>query len=180
MNYEQFVMSRFKDGVSTIQDISSAPGMHIQVLHASIGMMGEWIEIQFAKDRANIKEELGDFWFYLTALKSVLGIDSVEPTRNICTSLAGTCSNMLMHLGDLLDTSKKISIYNKELDNSPGSYFNGIVESIHYTFLDYIETLGFSVENLEQANKEKLTQRYPIGYSNQAAQDRADKGNCDE
>lgn len=173
--YIDFVASRFKDGTSTVQDISSAPAAHSQILHAAIGMMGEWVEILFAKDQANLKEELGDFWFYFTALKENQGIDLNSPRGTASIGMLDIQSNMLYELGTLLDTAKKLCIYNKEMNQFTQFLLTGLVLSIHDHFKKYVETYGFTIEELECSNMEKLTKRYPTGYTNQAAQERADK-----
>lgn len=74
--------------------------------------------------------------------------------------------------GELLDAVKKTWIYNKPLDST-----NILEESGDCLF--YIARLlqlnGFTLQEAMQANLEKLRKRYPEGYTDQAAQDRADK-----
>jgi NTP pyrophosphatase (non-canonical NTP hydrolase) len=74
--------------------------------------------------------------------------------------------------GEMLDCVKKTWVYGKELD----------VENLREEAGDcmfYIQMLcnqfGWTIENLMLVNMEKLTRRYPEGYSDAAAQARADK-----
>lgn len=74
--------------------------------------------------------------------------------------------------GELLDAVKKAWAYNKPLD----------VENVHEELGDclfYIQAMcnqfGWTFESVIAANVAKLIKRYPTGYSDQAAQDRADK-----
>ena len=74
--------------------------------------------------------------------------------------------------GELLDAIKKIWVYNKEPD------WQNITEELG-DLLFYIQgmanILGDSLAELMKSNMEKLKKRYPTGYSDAAAQARADK-----
>lgn len=77
--------------------------------------------------------------------------------------------------GELLDAIKKCWIYNKEL--SPEVIENLREEAGDALF--YIQhlcnVLGTTIPELIEENVAKLTKRYPQGYSDAAAQARADK-----
>lgn len=76
--------------------------------------------------------------------------------------------------GELLDAIKKHTMYNKELD-----YANVVEELGDIEFyLEGLRTiLNISREEVIRGNVEKLSKRYSSGkFSNQQAQDRADKG----
>lgn len=74
--------------------------------------------------------------------------------------------------GELLDAVKKAAIYCKPIDRE-----NVVEELGDLEF--YIEGLrqgmGITREETIEHNIKKLSERYKTGYSNQAAQDRADK-----
>ena len=78
--------------------------------------------------------------------------------------------------GELLDAVKKSWIYNKPLDTvnvieELGDllfYIQGALNAVNHPT---IKTL----DDLCMVNKVKLTTRYPTGYSDKAAQERADK-----
>lgn len=74
--------------------------------------------------------------------------------------------------GELLDAIKKHWVYNKPLDRE------NLVEEIG-DLLFYAQAmcgvLGISMAEAIAANKAKLSKRYPNGYSDAAAQARADK-----
>lgn len=74
--------------------------------------------------------------------------------------------------GELLDAVKKAWAYQKSLD----------VANVHEELGDilfYVQAMcnqfGWTFESVIKANVVKLIKRYPTGYSDQAAQDRADK-----
>ncbi|WP_297478299.1 nucleoside triphosphate pyrophosphohydrolase family protein [Ferrovum sp.] len=74
--------------------------------------------------------------------------------------------------GELLDAAKKHIIYNKELD------FDNVVEEcgdIEFYLEGLRQYIGVSREYIIRKNSEKLAKRYGERYSDQAAQDRADK-----
>jgi len=74
--------------------------------------------------------------------------------------------------GELIDNVKKTWVYNKPQDGV------NVVEELG-DLLFYFTAMcclhGLSLEQLEKANMEKLNKRYPQGYSDLAAQRRADK-----
>lgn len=74
--------------------------------------------------------------------------------------------------GELLDAVKKVWVYNK-----PADLVNIKEELGDLCF--YMQMLcnqfGWSFDELMAENQTKLELRYPTGYSDQAAQDRADK-----
>ena len=74
--------------------------------------------------------------------------------------------------GELVDAIKKHWIYGKELDSE-----NVLEECGDLLFyMDRILDLcGYTIEDAMQANFEKLRIRYPQGYTDYAARDRADK-----
>lgn len=74
--------------------------------------------------------------------------------------------------GELLDAIKKVWVYNKTLD----------IENVREELGDllfYIQgmanLIGTDLEELIKGNMEKLKKRYPTGYTDAAAQARADK-----
>ena len=74
--------------------------------------------------------------------------------------------------GELLDAIKKKAIYRKELDRQ-----NVIEElgDLEFYMQGLRAALGIAREEVLLANIEKLAKRYGEVYSNQAAQERADK-----
>jgi NTP pyrophosphatase (non-canonical NTP hydrolase) len=76
--------------------------------------------------------------------------------------------------GELLDSVKKVVIYNQELDRQ-----NAIEELGDIEF--YLEQLRFALQvdrnQILQANIEKLNKRYGQSYSDQQAKERRDKTN---
>lgn len=83
--------------------------------------------------------------------------------------------------GEALDITKKMWIYGQTLDtvNKEGkTHHNHLKEELGDT-LFYIQhacnLLNTSIPQLLQENVDKLTKRYPVGYSDRAALERADK-----
>lgn len=74
--------------------------------------------------------------------------------------------------GEIVDTVKRTWIYGAELDRA-----NLLEEAGDQLF--YVTALlinaGFTLEEAMQHNVEKLAKRYPAGYTDQAARERADK-----
>lgn len=77
--------------------------------------------------------------------------------------------------GELLDAAKKHVIYNRPLDRE-----NAVEElgDIEFYMEGVRQFLGVSREEVLAANAEKLARRYSRGYSDAAAQARADKADA--
>jgi len=105
--------------------------------------------------------------------------DLVKPGKTIVSELTATDAHNLHMVvgivgeaGELLDAIKKSTIYRKELDRE-----NVIEElgDIEFYLQGLRHSLGITREETLEANIVKLGKRYSEGYSDQAAQDRADK-----
>ena len=96
--------------------------------------------------------------------------EQLTPTKadmwHMATGIAGEA-------GELLDAIKKHVVYNKPLDRE-----NVIEElgDLEFYMEGIRQNLGIDRQSTLDLNQEKLLRkRYPNGYSDQAAQDRADK-----
>lgn len=74
--------------------------------------------------------------------------------------------------GELLDMVKKSWIYGKDFDHE-----NLIEEcgDLLFYIAAALDQHGYTLSDAAKANYAKLEKRYPVGYTDQAAQERADK-----
>lgn len=74
--------------------------------------------------------------------------------------------------GELIDALKKAWIYGKDLDHQ-----NLIEEcgDCMFYLAALLDQFGYTMSDAAEANYIKLSKRYPQGYTDRAAQDRADK-----
>lgn len=170
--YEDFVASRFKTGEQILNDMN-AKGLEKAMtrLHAVIGLITELDEIQFATSLENFIEELGDYYFYLTALKQA------SQYKNKSAELEDQASwkEARHHAAILLDLCKKEVMYAKELSPAQIEAFEASV-SVMYGYLYFgLYDVLLTEEQLQEFNMVKLNKRYPVGYTNEAAAARADK-----
>ena len=169
--YEQFVSSRVK----------WMPTFQADLMHASVGIVGELIELAAAPHRANILEELADVEFYLTHMVLAFekaGISFLHfsdgPRERMDDDLISNIANALFFSGNLLDYAKKMWVYNKppmELLSSIAFDFQALLECLHSIH----ECLATSRGVLRANNEAKLRTRYPVGYNDAHAQARLDK-----
>lgn len=92
------------------------------------------------------------------------------------TPLKADLDHMVMGIagesGELVDAVKKHTIYNKPLD------LDNVIEEmgdLEFYLEGLRQILGLSREEILAYNIKKLTKRYQDGYSDKAAQERADK-----
>lgn len=74
--------------------------------------------------------------------------------------------------GELLDAIKKTFVYNKPIDTQ--NVFEELGDIMFYV-QGMANLFGWELGEIIQHNMDKLIVRYPIGYSDEAAQARADK-----
>lgn len=177
MNYSEFVHSRFKDGARIIGDLNfkmtaDQSNAAMDRLHAAIGMVGEVRELRDSTGRENTIEELGDFMFYLHAYGNTLP-DTMMDVVDKLGDASPSVDQLDIAAHKLLDFAKKETIYCKAFDESNVSQ---IVGELWYFVAAYARAeLTMCIPELMIANIAKLEKRYPSGYSNAAAQARADK-----
>ena len=173
MNYSEFVHSRFKDGARIIGDLQGMNSAAMDRLHAAIGMVGEVRELRDSTGRENTIEELGDFVFYLQAYANTLTESMVYISDYVDTKESVTIEQFDTAAHALLDLAKKEVIYCKAFDESK---VMSIVGCLWWLVGQYASTeLVMCIPEIMAANYVKLEKRYPSGYSNAAAQARADK-----
>jgi hypothetical protein len=182
MNYREFVASRFKSGRRLLDDATittldhDASAQAFSLLHAAIGVVGELHEYRRSPTQKNAREELGDALFYMVA--GELAIDADPAQLPIEWGGAGyaaaeealTNAETLAHV--LLDKCKKYALYCKPVDVD---YLRRMLWALRCELRALADREGVSLETLEVLNRQKLEKRYPAGYSNEAAQARADK-----
>ena len=150
----------------------------------------------------NILEEMGDICFFIEGAMQILNrysstnfstttlIDKIElsTTRLAITLTCMEDSTSLKEVfcsefqilsisaGQFLDVVKKHAIYAKDLDLEAAMYQLGMIV---YSFRFLIKFLGNTLDKCLEHNINKLEKsnkaRYKDGYSNEAAQKRADK-----
>lgn len=161
----------------------------VDLWHGATGVAGESGELLEAIvfppatgiDRVNLREEMGDLYFYIEQITQRTGIvlafdaaQEIADGADMRAKLALTyAASIAVHGSQVLDTVKKQAIYNKDLDvELLTNQLNALVASM--------ATLGkmFQLERQEclNANIHKLSKRYQsLSYSDAAAQARADK-----
>lgn len=168
--YEQFVSSRVKWMGSFPADLT----------HATVGIVGELIELSSAPNRKNILEELGDIEFYLVHVtlafeKAGLPFPHfLDRREKMDDDLTSNFANALFFAGNLLDTAKKLWVYNKpfpELASSFAFDFEALLDCLNTIH----ECLATSRGVLRANNEAKLRLRFPVGYNDAHAQARLDK-----
>lgn len=162
--YEFFVESRIKWLASPTEDL----------LHAAVGLIGEVVELIESTDRENFDEELGDCCFYLQhawlafeksnlMFKLIRQVPAAEARLRL--------DALLHHSADFLNLMKKAWVYGKGLDSLN---IGQVLFSIESVLNDICDAGGDKIAVLHK-NYCKLLARYPNGYSDAAAQARADK-----
>lgn len=77
--------------------------------------------------------------------------------------------------GELLDTAARHFFYNKPMSREMMTNLVEECGDILYGLQVVLDTIGSSFEEAIDANTLKLAKRYPVGYSNEACAERADK-----
>jgi hypothetical protein len=183
-SHADMVQKLAKPGAAVLAELTP-DGAHLW--HMATGVAGEAGELLAAvicnpvdaPDIENIKEELGDLEFYLEGIRSKLAINfdtQIKPLADSChvpQDLSRSYTKIVVYSSDILDRIKKAVIYSKPISS------NYIIESMTSLELEFRlirNNFGWTRQDILDANVAKLGNRYSSGtYSNQQAQDRADK-----
>lgn len=164
--YPDFVRSRFNA-------LSSFPEA---VHHATTGLIGETVELLYATGPSNTLEELGDIEFYFTALHNLLDppLTSPHASADSPRSYPNLLARLLYLSNELLDLSKKVWVY-KQAFSSLKPFFLSTLTDYGSELRQLYAHHQTSCEAIRELNTQKLRRRYPHGYTDIAAQLRADK-----
>lgn len=178
-NHTELVRALAKSPYDILVDISAEK---IDLLHGAIGLAGETIEFMAGEednDQENVIEEAGDILFYGRMIELRMGYDIVI-NRDLMRQFypagatsAGWCSELVQAAGNVLDLVKKFAIYNKNIADTD---IMMQLQKCFYCLDTLLGTRGITLDDARVANIAKLRKRYSSGtYSDQQAQDRADK-----
>ncbi|MAS67326.1 MAG: hypothetical protein CMK82_11100 [Pseudomonadales bacterium] len=166
----------------------------VDLWHGATGVSGEAGELLEALmfppeggiDRVNLREELGDLFFYVEQIVQRSGVHikwdaADEIARNATISpdqILPVGAAIAIHASQVLDTVKKAAIYNKELDLE---LLTNQISALAASMLTLCYMFGLQRQECLNSNILKLSKRYAaLSYSDQAAQDRADKAQPEE
>lgn len=161
----------------------------VDLWHGATGVSGEAGELLEALlfppidgfDRINLREELGDLYFYMEQIVQRSGVIIDWDTVYVQARNADLSGDLIIHYGasiaihasQVLDAVKKAALYNKPLDaEALTNAMNAL--AVAMVTIGYM----FGIEHAEAltSNIEKLSKRYAsLSYSDKQAQDRADK-----
>lgn len=143
----------------------------------------------------DVLEELGDFAFYLVAVRAAFGKRpehvqwcGLTAGCGVDTKAQDFCIELMRTSGHLWDVVKRIVIYRKPMDVPDSKYGGSTLRSVAIAMLDDLErwfnmlllSNGCTLEQVLEANYTKLADvdkgRYSKGtYSDEQAQARQDK-----
>lgn len=180
LTYPGFVGGLLKPG----QDIlSSLTPEKCHMLHMAIGLARESVEfLQYNSDE-NFIEEAGDIEFFAQGMLTnrydlgpawfshdYMSHKFIPITNEI--ELYERLSAIVINAHEILETIKKWVIYNKPLQTGP---IVMSLSAIHHLLESLYVYKGVTRVQILDANRAKLDKRYKDGYSDKAAQERADK-----
>lgn len=150
-----------------------------RLLHAVLGMAGEYMEVFDAQGKDNRKKELGDvMWYVAQAIDVCLGGIGVSTTYDagwLFTGAVTHCSTpssitlriLFMRISHSVDIVKKHIFYGKPLD------FEDIASDLYVVIsrirelclewdIDFMDLLETNIRKLEVRYKEKFTEKEAI------------------
>ena len=159
------------DVISRMTDVRTA-----RLLHAILGMAGEYMEVFDAQGKDNRKKELGDvMWYVAQAIDVCLG-DITNDTYAVelfmsaithCRPASITLRLLFMRISHTVDIVKKHIFYGKPLD------FQDIASDLYVVIsrirelclewdIDFMDLLETNIRKLEVRYKAKFTEKEAI------------------
>lgn len=179
LTYVGFVGGKAKPGYE-IQRTLTPQKCHL--LHMAIGVVGEVNELLNNTSRENVIEECGDMEFFLIGLQvSTTDFGAVWTSDHELAYLVDdpkmfnpvhTYKRMADASNEILDLIMKHAIRNKPL---AAQKITDHMRALHYQLASIYKYIGVTRAEVLEENKKKLDVRYAAGYSDAAAEARADK-----
>lgn len=122
------------------------------------------VHIQFTRDDGTIINHTLSYSEFVASLAKPMGTQTLDALHG-AVGLSGEA-------GEMLDAIKKVWVYNKEPD------LTNIIEELgdlRFYWQMLLNTFNLTEQQILDANVLKLQKRYKGGYSDAAAQARADK-----
>lgn len=179
--YAGFVSSKLKPG----QDIlASLTAEKCHVLHMLVGLAGESVELVNYEGNKNLLEEIGDVEFYLTGLELNTQLlthqGGISKGDKIMDYHVPKYHTLAMYLHEIHECAhkalelgvKKWILYNKTIVEEQ---LKDEIRTIHRLLRGVYVHQKINRADILESNRAKLDKRYEKGYSDKAAQERADK-----
>lgn len=158
----------------------------IDILHGVLGISGEISEIHEAFDAVfyddskvdlvNLREELGDICWYIANLSNAVGYNpswEYYPNKNEgkpdYASFLIKVNKLSKISGKLIDSCKRNVYYGVEIDEE---MYKQHIDSMIKVVCQCCENLTTTLEDVQEKNVNKLTQRYGKKFSQESATNR--------
>jgi hypothetical protein len=153
---------------------SDEVGVKLNLAHMALGLaseLGELVqcvgtELKAKIDLPNLKEELGDIYWYITNYCNIrniappLGIEGNGLPEDECFEL------LITSVSDLVDIIKKYLAYNKEIDKASELE---VAYNIFYALEMFEQVYQLNGDEIRKINITKLEVRYPEKFSDKLA-----------
>lgn len=166
--------------------LSSLDATRCDMIHNTMGMVGEVGEVMDAANNSESNDELvlelGDYEFYFEGLLQTMGRKRRTPKIPEGHHPTHTLPALVKHTLELNDAVKKFVIYDKPLNLVP--FIKKIENCLSDVYCVLERASQFADPDAEPLNRntvlkrniEKLSKRYPSGkYTNKDARERKDK-----
>ncbi len=152
-------------------------GERINLTHMVLGLSGEvgelvqcvGTELKAKVDLPNLKEELGDLYWYIT---NYCNLRNITPPLTIKGNDLpdGECFELLIvSISDLVDIIKRLIAYNKEIDKVSELE---TVYNVYYALDMFQRVYEIDGDEIRDKNIAKLLKRYPEKFSDHLAVNR--------
>jgi len=169
MSYSEFVRSRFKSGEKIAEEMTPANAALLN--HSITNMVAESCRLDLVKKHSIYNQDKGLFIGHIETHR----FKDLKPTPEQC-ELLHAAIGIAGEAGELLDAVRKHVFDGQPLDRE------NIIEELGdlcFYMEAAFQVLGVDRSYIEAMNQSKLSKRYEGGYTDKAAQDRADKGGAE-
>lgn len=149
------------------------PHKYFNLVHATLGIASEYLELVLSFERKNTEEELGDLLWFLALAADALQIpfDLLPTELPIKEQPNLSIRNLGMMVETFVSLTKKEVCYN--LDQA--QIFNKAYLGLWEAFIYHLQACNFPLAICISTNQDKLNKRYAAAFSQKEAAERKDK-----
>lgn len=142
---------------------------NIRLLHAAMGLVTESIEVGQALSHEDVREEIGDIYWYLAIACDELGVSFDDLEGAEVDGTIDPWTGVISSVGEFLDLQKKWIFYGRAI---PKERLVAVLSQLYEHLARELDASDYRLDEILAENIAKLKARYGDRFTEEAAVNR--------